>query len=64
MGSAEATFRGQLSGSGKRANPVIHPFCTAWRGPRRCSLPEFSMAKKFVLNSDRSNNTEAHENQN
>lgn len=26
--------------------------------------PEFSMAKKFVLNSDRSNNTEAHENQN
>ena len=26
--------------------------------------PEFSIAKKFVLNSDSSNNTEAHENQN
>jgi hypothetical protein len=26
--------------------------------------PEFSMAKKFVLNSDRSDNTEAHEKQN
>jgi hypothetical protein len=26
--------------------------------------PEFSMAKKFVLNSDRSNNTDAHENKN
>jgi hypothetical protein len=25
---------------------------------------EFSMAKNFILNSDRSNNTEAHENKN
>jgi hypothetical protein len=27
-------------------------------------LPEFSMARKFVLNSDSSNNTEAHEKKN
>lgn len=33
LGQPEATFRGQLSSSGKRASTIVHPICVAWRVP-------------------------------
>jgi len=58
-------FRGQLSGRRESAaNPVIHPICTGLARQRDVVPPEvLGWRRKFVLNSDRSNNTEAHENQ-
>jgi len=63
LGQAAATFRRQFASSGKRANPVIHPICVAWRVPIAI-FSGFSMAKSLVLNSAMNNAAEARKNKN